>query len=114
MRRSARPDIDDLMRRNKPRDLIEALDHRDPEIRATAATGLADLGEMRALEPLAHHVESDPDPKTREAAATALQRLLNELEEQGYQGDYAHWRGLAESQRKFLSRLGWLGSGGRL
>jgi hypothetical protein len=109
-----KPDIDELVRRNKPRSLIEALDHHDPEVRAAAAAGLAELGEMHALEPLAHHVESDPDPKARDAAAAALQRLLHELEEQGYQGDHAPWRGRAEPFRKVLSNSGWLGSGGRL
>jgi hypothetical protein len=109
-----KPDIDDLVRRNKPRSLIEALDHHDPEVRAAAAAGLADLGEMHALEPLAQHVQTDPDPVARDAAAAALQRLLDELEEEGPHGEHAAWRESREPFRTILSSSGWLGSGGRL
>ena len=98
-----KPDVADLVRRNKPHSLTEALDHKDPEVRAAAATGLADLGEMHALEPLATHVQSDPDPEVREAAAAALQRLLNEMEAEGPRdGDEARWK---ESLRTFRGIL---------
>ena len=109
-----KPDVDELVRRDKPRSLIEALEHHDPGVRAAAAAGLADLGEMRALEPLAHHVQEDPDPTARDAAAAALERLLDELEEEGPHGEHAPWQASKEPFRKVLSSSGWLGSGGRL
>ena len=99
-----RPDIDDLVRKNRPRSLIKALDHGDPTVRAAAAAGLADLGEMRALEPLACLVQNDPDPAVREAAAAALTRLLDELEAEGPRGvDDRRWRESLQTFRGILS-----------
>jgi hypothetical protein len=92
------------VRRNKGRGLIEALDRHDPEVRAAAA-GLTDLGDMQAVERLAHRVHSHPDPAARHTAA-ALQRLLDELEESGYQGDYVPLRGHAVPFRQVLTSSG--------
>ncbi len=106
-----KPDIDELVRRNKPHKLVEALDHHDAGVRAAAAAGLAELGEMNALEPLANRVENDPDPQARAAAATALKRLLDELEEEGPHGEHAALHQNRESFRKILSRTPWVGAG---
>ena len=104
MTRSVKPDIEDLVRRNKPRGLIEALDHHDSAVRAAAAAGLAELGETRALQPLAHRVQSDPDPQVREAAAVALKGLLDELEAEGPRADDdARWRESLQTFRGILS-----------
>ncbi|HJW75643.1 MAG TPA: hypothetical protein VJ787_08240 [Thermoleophilia bacterium] len=83
-------------------------------MRAAAAIGLADLGEMHALDPLAHNVQNDTDPQARDAACAALQRLLDELEQEGPHGEHAPWRESKESFRSILAVSGWNAPSGSL
>ena len=54
--------------------LMTALDDIDPDVRASAALSLADLGEARAVEPLVLRLD-DGVPAVRQSAAVALGRL---------------------------------------
>lgn len=53
---------------------IQALSHRDAEVRRRAATVLGRLYDQDAIRALAHAVD-DPDPDVRDAAIASLQRI---------------------------------------
>jgi HEAT repeat protein len=48
-------------------------------VRNRTASALAKIGDERALRPLAHLLESDPDPKLIQAVAAALERLAESV-----------------------------------
>ncbi len=55
--------------------LGQALADPDPAVREAAAEALGELGDARALEPLAELLAADPEPEVRAAAAEALGEL---------------------------------------
>lgn len=55
--------------------LLDALSHRAGQVRAAALLALADLGDPRAVQPIALRLAQDDSSMAREAAAQALGRL---------------------------------------
>ena len=53
--------------------LAEYARHDDPEIRSTAAFGLGEIGDERAIEPLVRIVDKDENEKVRDEALRALE-----------------------------------------
>ena len=70
-----------LARSSHPRavvTLMDCLHDRSSEVRFTAARGLAWLGDAAAIPALTIASATDPDPRVREAASTAIGRLQTE------------------------------------
>jgi len=63
--------------------LIGLLDDPEPRSRRSAMAALADLGDERAEELLEAIADSDPDPRMRERAERYLERLRENMEDEG-------------------------------
>lgn len=87
------PDPKKLTRLEDVKGLIRALHYLDVNVRQGAAAGLAEIGDLSAVEPLIVALK-DPDERVRRAVRTALLQVLSRLK-----GSPEHEPALAQLRR---------------